>query len=110
MTDDVLMTRARYYLRERIRKALELAELDVSKMLRATQAAETDHAFHCSQFAVALIYDVVNERGRPTWERPGSISQSPCPSFDDVAKNIAHSAAKAALAAIGSSEGKPEQP
>lgn len=106
MTDDVLLIRARAYLRERIREALQLAENDVTKMLRITKAAGTDHAFDCSQLAVALIYDVVKDRGRPQRTTSGSLGISDCQSFDEIARSIADNAAKAALAAIGSTEGK----
>lgn len=110
MTDDVLFIRARAYLDERIREALQLAESDVSKMLRATKAAGTDHAYDCGQFAVALIYDVVNARGRPQRTTSGSQWINDCPSFDEIARAIANNAAKAALAAIGSTEGKEPKP
>lgn len=109
MTEDVLFARARGYLRERVFEALKHAEGDLAHMLQITKAAGTDSTYDCQRYAVALLYDVVTERGRPLQTQSGSISCSACPSFDEVARNIASNAAKAAIAAIGSSEGKSEK-
>lgn len=100
-TDDVLLIRARSFLRDRIRLALEVAQNDVCRFLRESNAANTDHAFDLSRFADALIYDVVKEKGRPQYTRSGSISCDQCPSFDEIARNLANHAAKAALEALG---------
>ena len=102
---DLLIQRAKQFLRQRVQKAHQLAESDLTTWLRNTKSAGTDYAYECCLIAEALLYDYVHERGRPR-TGDGGIGITNVRSTEDVARSIANIAADAVFEKLSHSAGE----